>query len=472
VASLIGKALRNQTPVPMTGRPSSMVTTYLSTGLGGDADSLLRAYSSQGTVNVNVSLLASSTAKPEWRLYVKPKGDGRVRYTTNDQGSDQRTEVLQHAALNVLNNPATYTVNGRKLSAWSRFSLFEISGLWLELLGKSAWVLDFGPVNFPLGMWPVRPDRITPVPDPDNYLKGYIYVAPDSSEKIPLMPDEVIWNRYPNPVDPYDGMGPIQSVLTEIEGIRYAGEWNRNFFLNSARPDGVLSADHRIEDEEWDEITDRWRESHRGVGRAHRIAVLEGVTWVPTSSTVKDMDFVNLRTDSRDAIRESLGVHKIMSGLTEDVNRANAQTGEEVFANWKVVPRLDRWKDVLNYQFLPLFYPPGAPIPYEFDYIYPLPANREQDNAELTAKTAAWATLVGAGAEPHSALEVVGLPDMDIVEQATQAPALPPAWVPEQPAAGTDSGSPNSGSDAPATPETAAAAMRQLAVWNSLERSR
>jgi hypothetical protein len=151
-----------------------------------------------------------------------------------------------------------------------------------------------------------------------------------------------------------------------------------------------------------------------------------------------------------------------MTGVTDDVNRANAQTGEEVFANWKIVPRLDRWKDVLNYQFLPLFYPPGAPVPYEFDYIYPLPANREQDNQELTAKTTAVATLITAGGEWHSVLEVVGLPDMEQAEAATQVPALPPGWVPEPPAA------------APAAPEgdQAAALMRQMAVWNQLERSR
>ena len=177
------------------------------------------------------------------------------------------------------------------------------------------------------------------------------------------------------------------------------------------------------------------------------------------------MDFVNLRSRTRrDAIRESMGMHKVMTGVTEDVNRANAQTGEEVFANWKIVPRLDRWRDVLNYQFLPLFYPSGATIPYEFDYIYPLPANREQDNAELTAKSAAVASLVGAGYEPHSVLEVVGLPDMEVLEQTTQAPALPPGWVPEQPAAPAN---PSGSGDQDAG--AAGNRMRQMAVWNSLE---
>jgi len=154
-----------------------------------------------------------------------------------------------------------------------------------------------------------------------------------------------------------------------------------------------------------------------------------------------------------------MGMHKVMTGVTDDVNRANAQTGEEVFANWKVVPRLDRWRDVLNFQFLPLFYPSGAQIPYEFDYIYPLPANREQDNAELTAKAAAAQKLVQSGYDPSDVLEVVGLPDMGVVETATQGAALPPGWVPEP-------------ANAPSTQDTAELAARYQAMWNALERSR
>ena len=64
-------------------------------------------------------------------------------------------------------------------------------------------------------------------------------------------------------------------------------------------------------------------------------------------------------------------MHKVMTGVTDDVNRANAQTGEEVFASWKVAPRLDRWRDVLNTQFLPLFGSAGEGV--EFDYVFPQP---------------------------------------------------------------------------------------------------
>ena len=309
-----------------------------------------------------------------------------------------------------------------------------------------------------------------PVPDPETYLKGWVYTSPDGREKVPLDVADVIQVKFPNPMDPYRGLGPAQAVLVDIEASRYSAEWNRNYFLNSAEPGGVIQVDHSMDDDEWNDLTNRWRDAHRGVARAHRVAVLEaGQTWVQNSHSLRDMDFGNLRNVSRDLIREAWGIHKIMLGNSDDVNRANAQTGEEVFANWSVVPRLDRWKDALNAQFLPLFGSTGENV--EFDYIYPLPANREQDNEELTTKSAAAAVLVSAGFDPDDVCEVVGLPSMKVVEKATQAPALPPGWVPGAPPEAP--ASPDAGEEAA---ESAGggdmANLRRSAIWNALEVSR
>lgn len=430
MASLIGKALRNTggPPVPL----ASPMAVLPGTGMNANLDlALIRAYKMNGTALANVSLLAWAVAAPSWKLFRKQPQDGRRRYTTSDQGSDQRTEVIQHAALNVLNTPAAIAVNGVRWQAWTRPRLMEISGIWMETAGKSHWVVTH-PENssLPLGLWPVRPDRIVPVPDRDNYMAGWIYTSPDGRERIPLLPTEVIYNNYPDPEDPYGGYGPLGSVLVDVEAARYSAEWNRNYFENSAEPGGVIQVDHELQDDEFNELVNRWRETHRGVARSHRVAVLEGgQTWVPNTRSMKDMDFANLRGTSRDIIREALGMHKVMTGVTEDVNRANAQTGEEVFASWKVSPRLDRWRDnVFNSQLLPLFGSTGTDV--EFDYVYPTPSNREQDALELTSKAQAAQALVGAGFDPDDVCEVVGLPAMKVAERATQQPALPPAWVP------------------------------------------
>jgi HK97 family phage portal protein len=425
--------------------------------LSGGALTYMGAYGSNGTVWQIAHLLAQSTAKPEWRLYKKPSQDGRVRYTTSDRGSDQRQEVVRHPALSVLNLPASIRAGNVTLPAWTRFSLFEVSQLYLELTGEAYWVIGRDPrVNYPMSLWPVRPDRMDPVPDPDNFLKGWLYTSPDGRERVPLGADEVIQVKYPDPLDPYRGLGPAQAVLADIQAAKLAAEWNRNFFYNSATPGGVIQVDHPMDDDEWNDLTNRWREAHRGVSRAHRVAILEaGQTWVPNAQSMRDMDFANLRGVSRDLIREAWGLHKIMLGNSDDVNRANAQTGEEVFANWSVAPRLDRWKDALNFQFLPLFMAAGEDV--EFDYVFPTPKNREQDMDELAKKAAAAQVLVDAGYDPADVLEVVGLPDMDVAEKAVQAPVAPPGWVPEPSAA---PGAPA----VPAAPDNSPASSKDLAA--------
>jgi hypothetical protein len=145
---------------------------------------------------------------------------------------------------------------------------------------------------------------------------------------------------------------------------------------------------------------------------------------------LRDMDFNNLQAMARDTVREAFRMPKVMLGVSDDVNRANAQTGMEVFAAWSTVPSLDRKKDMINNQFLPMFGATGENV--EFDYITPVPPNREEDRLEMVAKCQAVLFLIQGGFDPHDALEVVGLPDMNVAEVATQQPALPPGWMPGQ----------------------------------------
>jgi len=430
--SLIGKVIGAARTT--TGPSSEPPVTYARSGFtpntlmqgGADPAAYMRAYGASGTVFAIVSMLARQTAKKDWHLYRSAPQDGRRRYTTADKGSDQRTEVLQHQAMSVWHKPNAFMTG---------FMLRELAQTYLDLTGESYLIVQRdGRATFPTGLWPVRPDRMEPVPHTEKFLAGYVYSGP-SGEAVPLQPDEVIMTKYPNPYDIYHGLGPIQSILVDIDAAKYSAQWNRNFFLNSATPGGVIQVDKRLNDDEWNEFTNRWRESHRGMGAAHRVAVLEqGAVWVPNAHTQKDMDFAGLRNVSRDVIREAFAMHKAILGTTDDVNRANAQTAQELFESFLITDRLDRWRDTLNCFYLPMFGSTGDGV--ELDHDDAITSNREADALELKEKAAAWLSFVQGGADPHDALEVVGLPDMDMVETATQAPALPPQWVPAAAPAG------------------------------------
>ena len=421
------RILRNKSvaPIPLdggAGRYARGVSFSLGAGKG-DRETFMRQYGLSGTVYSIVSLLAETAATPTWHLYKKQPQDGRVRYTTSDQGSDQRIEVVQHPAIQLWNNPNDFH---------SAFEFREGSQQHEELTGETFWVLD-NEAGFPTSMWYVRPDRMEPIPDPNDYLVGWIYTGPNG-EQIPLRTNEVVMQKRPDPLDSYRGSGPVASIMPNIQQQRYATEYQRNLFLNGADPGGVITVPNKLTDRDFDQLIDRWRESHRGVARAGQVGVLEdGMAWAPNAHTNKDMEYGQLRLANRDELREAWRVHKTMMGTSDDVNRANAQTAQEVFVTWQVIPRLNRRRDTLNSKFLPLFGSSGAGV--EFDYEDPSPVNAEAASNEMLQKTQAWAALVGAGADPHDAAEVVGLPDMDIVEKATQQPALPPGWVAAPPAA-------------------------------------
>jgi HK97 family phage portal protein len=398
-----------------------------------DRETLMRTYGMSGTVFSIVSLLQQAAASPSWHLYKKPPKDGRVRYTTGDQGSDQRIEIVQHAAIKLWNQPNDFH---------SGFEFREGSNQHLELTGETFWVLDIETAGFPTAMWYIRPDRMEPVPSTQDYLSGWIYTGPNG-EQVPLSVNEVILEKLPDPLDSYRGTGPVASILPNIQQQRYATDYQRNLFINGSEPGGVITVPSRLSEPEFDELTDRWREGHQGVARAGRVGVLEnGATWTPSGQTNRDLEYGNLRLANRDELREAWRIHKHMLGTVDDVNRANAETAEDVFTGWSTIPRLNRRRSTLNDKLLPKFGTTGQGA--EFDYDNPSPERSEAANQELLVKSQAAQALVAAGYDPSAVLETVGLPDMAIAEKATQAPALPPGWVPgmpppADPAPGTDS---------------------------------
>ncbi|MFI6251505.1 phage portal protein [Streptomyces sp. NPDC051016] len=403
-------AVAAQVPVPFTGRSS----TY-SRGMFGSnrsAESQLRAMSAVGTLFAIVDRTSNATALVDWKLWRKAKS-GRA---------EDRVEVTSHAALDLWNRPNPYM---------PRQEFVEASTQHYDLTGETEWVIAKRPgVNLPLEMWPVRPDRMTPVPDPETFLRGWEYTSPDG-ERIPLGLDEVIQLRRPNPMDPYRGLSPVLSILPDLDTSRYAAEWSRAFFLNSAQPGGILEVPVHLEDHEFDEMRDRWAEQHKGVGNAHKVAIVEyGAKWADRTISQRDMQFVELRGATSTAIREAYGIPKFAVGDLDDVNRATAEAAKAWFAEQMTIPRLERIKGALNNELLPMYGLTTEGL--EFDYCDPVPPDTTVEAEQLTARSNAAAVLVNAGFEPKGTLSAVGMPDIPFTGVVNTAvkPADPQAvWA-------------------------------------------
>ena len=409
--SAIGKGLRrvrNDAPVPYVGTRSNAAFG----GIFGspdipDAERAFDAFGSVGTLFAIVSQIGNAFASVPWHLY--------KRTSVRDQS--RRTEVLNSGFMYVWDKPNEF-MTGRRFR--------EATQQHLDLVGECCIVLNIVG-NIVLEMWPVRPDRIEPIKHPTKFLTGYVYHGPEG-EEVPLGKDQVIRIMYPNPRDPYRGMGPVQAVLADIDAARYSAEWNRNFFINGARPGGIIEVDRKMSDKEFIEFQSRWRQQHQGVANAHRVAVLENAKWKDVSFSMTDMQFAELRDLSRELIREAFAFPKPMLGTVDDVNRANAEAGKEIMAEGQTIPRLNRWKDEINTFLLPRFANGSTLV---IDYEDPTPINNELANAIRNSKTTSAANLVKAGYHPDDVAEAMELPAMQWV-------GIPAAPTPAPKEEGTD----------------------------------
>lgn len=339
-------ALKQNTERPPTSYGGSSLPTL---GLGMQTSMLgsMAAYGAVGWLFAVVSRIAQGVAAPDWHLY-RPVRPG------------ERTEVEQHEARDLWNSPNPF---------YTQAELIESSQQHLDLVGEAWWVL-LRAGRRPAEIWPVRPDRMKPVPHRTEYIAGYVYTM--GAEKIPLEREDVIFLRLPNPLDPYRGLGPVQSILADLDSERFSALWNRNFFMNSAEPGGIIEFADGIEDEdEFERLRDRWNRQHQGVARSHRVAILERGHWVDRKFSMRDMQFEQMRKVNRDLILGAFGFPKHILGIAEDVNRANAEAAELMFSRWIVRPRLERIRQALNERLLPLF---GGGL--EFDFEDPTPADR------------------------------------------------------------------------------------------------
>lgn len=391
------RAINAAPPVPFVGT-RSLFSGSRSEGVMGD-----RAYDAHGAVGTLfaiVNQIGWRVAGTPWHLYRKS--------TLRDE--DRREEVTEHGFLTVWNKPNDfYTGNFFRRTVQQH----------VDLVGEGIIVLHkVG--NLVLEMWPVRPDRMQPVKHPTKYMTGWIYQGPDG-EDVPLTLDQVIQIKHPNPSDPYRGRGPVQTVLADIDASRYSAEWNRNFFINGARPGGIIKVDYQMNDKEFNQFINRWRQQHQGVANAHRVAILENAEWVDTNFSMEDMQFVELRNLPREIIREAFAFPKPMLGTVDDVNRANADAGMVIMAEGQTIPRLQDWKDITNGYLLPQF-ANGSQLVADFDD--PTPKNHEALDRERNSQSVSARNLVLSGYHPEDVTAAMGLPEMRWV--GIPAAASPP----------------------------------------------
>lgn len=323
-------------------------------------------------------------------------------------GKDQ-TEILDHPVLDLL-----YRAN----NATTKFDLFYLTQQYLELAGEAPWYLLKDKKGQPGQILLLRPDRISVKPGTNEKLiGGYKYKVLNSRgyQEIDFEPEEIIFLKNPDPTSPLRGKGTLAAVMDTFNMDERAEQYNRSLFDNSATPSLILSTDKKISKDTMERLQSEIRRKYEGVKNASKTMILEGgMKAEKLSLTNMEMQFVEQQKMSRDKILAIFRVPRTVLGITDDVNRANAEATDYVFAKRTIKPKMQRLVEQLNEFLIPLFDDSGTLF---LDYDDPIPQSAENNLAKAEKG------IAGRFITPNEARAFLGLNPIDDGDELPTQPA-------------------------------------------------
>jgi HK97 family phage portal protein len=120
----------------------------------------------------------------------------------------------------------------------------------LELTGNCYWLLDG--VNDdrtpPRAIYPLNPGRVRVKLDKTAFpykLDHYEFTL--DGKVFRFEPHQILHIKYPDPGDPFVGIGIPQTIPSWIDSDNYAMEYNRKFFINGASVGLYIQTDTNVE---------------------------------------------------------------------------------------------------------------------------------------------------------------------------------------------------------------------------------
>jgi HK97 family phage portal protein len=406
---LPARTLTAAASVPVASKnklPRSMTPLFTRSNAGQAIDTIRTS----GTVYSIVHRISSDVAKQAWQV---------VRHRPGVP--DDQLDPVDHAFDRIWERP-----NERMTPTGRAFR--QLAGMYLELLGEACLlVVTTGRTGAgqPMELWPLRPDRLQPVADPFHWLAGWIYTSEDG-ESVPLLPEQVIQLKYPDPADPYRGLSPLRAAMTEIDTAVFASEWQANVFANGALPGGIVTTDEHLSPTDFSIWVERWNEQHQGTDNAGRVALMDkGGKFISQQMSMVDMQLAELVQLNHGNIREAWGISKTMLGSTEDVNRATALAAEQIYGRFTLDDRVDLWTEAGN-ELLSRFgsgrrQSDGRPRLRVVVDGSIVPDDIELDAKDRDSKVRAVVALAKEGGDLVALAEAYGLPEFDLADQLAPA---------------------------------------------------
>jgi HK97 family phage portal protein len=289
-----------------------------------DKSYIQESYNRIAWVYACVAKISSCVSSVKWNLYRK-------------QRNGKNIQIEEHPLISMLNK-----VNNNM----SGVDFFDLWATYLALNGKF-YALYNNP-SLPTQMSYLYPFYIKPIPNEKDFVSGFEYGI-DSNKKI-YKKEEVLWDKFNDPLNAYDGMSPIRAMARTIDTENDAICWNKNTFENNGIPPGVFSVENPT-NELRENLKEKWLSDYAGAKNARIPLIIDSTkaNYESFGMNQVDMDFLNQRKLNRIEICAGFEVPSQIVGDPEGQTYSNYKEALKSFWENTVIPKyLTKMGDTLN----------------------------------------------------------------------------------------------------------------------------
>lgn len=284
-------------------------------------------------VYINVTTLAEEVSKLEPELYkVVLKG-----------GKYELVEVETHPLLDLLDkfNDTTTQSDG-----------FYLTEAHLDLTGDSFWYLEGGANGaIPTAIYLLQPDGVELVIDGAGEVTAYKYkiTVNGKTTETTYEPGEILHIKIPNPANQYRGHSVVEGIATSLDIDTNMLQATTSFYGNGMMAQFMLTTDNKLTQDQLKKLKAEMKAAYGGSKNFFKVPIFGGGIKPETvQMNSRDAQQIDQQAWLRDKIMAAFKNTKASLGITEDVNRANA---ESTLLNWKqstIKPKMCRIVDALN----------------------------------------------------------------------------------------------------------------------------
>jgi HK97 family phage portal protein len=271
------------------------------------------------------------------------------------------------------------------------WELWYLTTVYLELTGNCYWYAPLFQVGrtrtrVPAELWIIPTPWVRIIPDSREYVRGYQVAAPGGPVQQ-FDPDEIIHLKYPNPLDLYYGLSPLQAnaltvdANTELQKSRYLA------FHAGQRPGMVLQTEQTLTEQTVRRLEEKVQARFGGRENWHRPLILEqGLRASPWTLTPAEMDYLNSSRMTRDEIFALYRVPPPVASSVENMGLgADIWFGARVmFCEGTVQPKLSLIGQALTRDLARRY---GADVVISFPDCSPRNLEQRRKDDALDAKT-------------------------------------------------------------------------------------